>query len=75
MDKELRVLLVEDSEDDAILVLRELRQDGCKVYFKRVDTAQEMREALANESWDLVIADHSMPRFQCLGSPKRIETD
>ena len=72
MDKGLRVLLVEDSEDDAILVLRELRQDGCEVYFKRVDTAQGMREALANESWDLVIADHSMPHFNALAALKEL---
>src|SRR5215218_10596770 len=59
----LRVLLVEDSEDDALLLLRELRRGGYEPLSERVDTAAEMEAALDERGWDLVIADHSMPEF------------
>jgi PAS domain S-box-containing protein len=59
----LRVLLVEDSEDDALLLLRELRRGGYDVVLERVDTAGAMEAALGAREWDLVISDHSMPAF------------
>jgi DNA-binding NtrC family response regulator len=59
----LRVLLVEDSEDDALLLLRELRRGGYDVVLERVDTAGAMEAALDAREWDLVISDHSMPAF------------
>lgn len=62
-NKPLRLLLVEDSEDDAELVLLELRRGGYDVTSTRVDNAEDMRAALARQSWDLVIADYVMPRF------------
>jgi two-component system, NarL family, sensor histidine kinase UhpB len=63
MSAPLRVLLVEDSEDDALLLLRELRRGGYDPLCDRVDTAAEMETALEEGVWDLVIADHSMPAF------------
>ena len=62
----LRVLIVEDSEDDALLVLRQLRRSGYEPSFERVETAPALRAALAQESWDVVIADFAMPRFDGL---------
>src|SRR5918992_152680 len=59
----LKVLLVEDSEDDALLLLRELRRGGYEPLCERVDTAAGMEAALDERAWDLVIADHSMPAF------------
>jgi two-component system, NarL family, sensor histidine kinase UhpB len=59
----LRLLLVEDSEDDAILLLRMLRRGGYEPSCQRVDTPQAMEAALANPSWDLVIADYVIPGF------------
>jgi PAS domain S-box-containing protein len=59
----LRVLLVEDYEDDALLLLRELRRGGYDPVYERVDTAGAMESALDEREWDLVIADHSMPAF------------
>src|SRR5215210_1102075 len=59
----LRVLLVEDYEDDALLLLRELRRGGYDPVHERVDTAEAMETALDEREWDLVIADHSMPAF------------
>ena len=63
MGEPLRVLLVEDSEDDATLLLRELRRGGYDPLCERVDTAGDMEAALDERIWDLVIADHSMPAF------------
>lgn len=59
----LRVLIVEDSEDDAILLLRELKRGGCDPIFERVDTPAAMTDALDKQTWDIVIADYSMPNF------------
>ena len=57
-----RVLLVEDSEDDALLLETVLAPVMPGFQIHRVDCAADMTEAL-NQSWDLVISDHSMPRF------------
>ncbi len=59
----LRVLLVEDSEDDALLLRRELRRGGYEPVCERVDTAEAMEAALEEGTWDIVISDHSMPAF------------
>lgn len=63
MENPLRVLIVEDSEDDALLLARELRRGGYDVAFERVDTAGAMTDALDRRQWDLIIADYTMPRF------------
>jgi PAS domain S-box-containing protein len=60
---DLRVLFVEDSEDDALLLLRRLRKGGYDPTWERVDTPQDMEAALDRAGWDLVISDHSMPAF------------
>lgn len=59
----LRVLLVEDSEDDALLLLRALRQGGYESTWRRVHTVPELRDALASERWDIVFCDYMMPRL------------
>src|SRR5256886_9440122 len=63
MGKPLRVLMVEDSEDDARLMLRELRGAGYDVPHERVHTAAALEAALDRHPWDLVIVDYSMPHF------------
>ncbi|HTP24658.1 MAG TPA: ATP-binding protein [Anaeromyxobacteraceae bacterium] len=60
--KRLRVLMVEDSEDDAILIDRELRRGGYATECRRVESAEGLRDALS-EPWDVVISDYAMPRF------------
>jgi PAS domain S-box-containing protein len=59
----LRVLLVEDSEDDALLLAESLREGGFAVDARRVETEEDFRAALREETWDLVIADYVLPRF------------
>ena len=63
MNETLRVLLVEDVEDDALLILRELQRNGRRIIHERVDTASAMSAALDWQAWDIVIADYSMPGF------------
>jgi two-component system cell cycle sensor histidine kinase/response regulator CckA len=62
MKSALRALLVEDSEDDAALLLRELRH-SFDVTHLRVETPEAMTAALDGERWDVVLSDYSMPRF------------
>jgi PAS domain S-box-containing protein len=63
MKKPLRVLLVEDSESDAGLIIRRLQGAGYDLIHARVDTAADMRTALAKPDWDIVLADYKMPQF------------
>src|SRR4051812_12196469 len=59
----LRVLIVEDSEDDAILILHELKRGGFEVVSKRVYSPAAMEAALDSDKWDLIISDYSLPQF------------
>jgi len=61
--RELKVLLVEDSEDDALLILRSLGRGGYKVDSDRVQTEPALRNRLLNGKWNLVISDFHMPEF------------
>lgn len=63
MDRDLRVLLVEDTEDDAVLLERELRRSGFNPEITRVELAAQLHKALEHRDWDLIISDHNMPGF------------
>lgn len=60
----LRLLLIEDSEDDAALVVREVSRAGYDVTSARVDTPDALMAALKRHEWDVAIADYTMPRFR-----------
>jgi response regulator RpfG family c-di-GMP phosphodiesterase len=59
----IKLLLVEDSDDDAQLILRELQRGEYSVEFERVETAENLRAALTRQTWDLIISDYSLPQF------------
>jgi len=63
MSTKIRVLMVEDVEDDAILIVHELRRGGYDPSFNRVDTVEDLVSALALQTWDIVLADYQMPHF------------
>ncbi len=64
----LRVLVVEDAEDDALLLARALRHAGYDLFYEQVDTGEAMAFALAEGEWDIVISDYSMPNFSALAA-------
>ena len=66
----LRVLVVEDSELDAALLLRALERGGFEPLSEIVDTAAGLEVALERNQWDLILADHSMPQFS---APEALE--
>src|SRR5438445_797546 len=65
----LRLLLVEDSENDALLLVRELTRAGFEPVVERVETAVAMQAALDRQGWDIVLGDYSMPQFGGAGAP------
>jgi diguanylate cyclase (GGDEF)-like protein len=73
MTAPLHVLIVEDSAADAELLLRELRRGGYAPECERVETPEGLDAALARQSWDLVISDYAMPRFNGLQALKRVK--
>ena len=66
MSTALKVLIVEDSPDDAALVLRELRRGGYEPVSERVETAEAMNAALERAEWDVILSDYTMPHFSAL---------
>src|SRR5436190_12110785 len=71
MDKPLRVLIVEDCDLDAELLLHELARAGYDVTHEQVQTAEAMKLALERSAWDVVLSDYSMPEFS---GPAALET-
>jgi PAS domain S-box-containing protein len=63
MFSHLNVLIVDDSEDDAILIVRALEKEGFNLSFKRVDTGPALEAELEAYPWDLILSDYSMPTF------------
>ena len=63
MKEALRVLVVEDSESDTELIIRQLKKAEYSVYHERVETVKEMKAALEKQTWDIIISDYKLPRF------------
>lgn len=63
MTMPLSLLMLEDSEDDALIVLRELKRGGYEVSHQRVQSAATMRAALNSRRWDIILSDYAMPGF------------
>jgi putative two-component system response regulator len=63
MSKLLRVLLIEDSEDDALLEIRALKNGGYDPEYERVETAEAMRKSLQKKPWDIILCDYALPQF------------
>ncbi len=66
--KPLRVLLVEDSENDAALLLHQLKRLDFEIALTRVETAAALSAALDEHAWDIVISDYRMPHFNGLAA-------
>jgi PAS domain S-box-containing protein len=64
----LRILLVEDNENDGALIIRYLAKSDYEIFHIRVETATDMRSALEQRTWDIVISDYSLPQFNALAA-------
>ncbi len=64
----LRILLVEDNENDGALVVRHLAKSNYEITYTRVETATELRNALQQQTWDILISDYSLPQFNALAA-------
>ncbi|GAM09845.1 putative diguanylate cyclase YegE [Geobacter sp. OR-1] len=66
LDRPINILLVEDSPEDAELLLWHLKKNDIEASWERVDTPEEMIAALERESWDVIVSDYIMPGFSGL---------
>jgi len=69
-----RILIVEDSADDAELAVRVLRQSGMDLTYERVDTPEAMLAALEERPWDVVLSDFSICLLYTSPSPRDLST-
>jgi PAS domain S-box-containing protein len=68
MNRTIKVLFLEDSEDDVLLIERHLTRGGYTVESKRVDTPDAFRAALRSGAWDVVLSDYSLPGLSALSA-------
>jgi PAS domain S-box-containing protein len=64
----LRTLVIEDSQEDTELIIREIERGGYSVESARVETKAAMQQSLADRAWDVILCDYSMPRFSALAA-------
>jgi len=62
-NKLLNVLMIEDSEDDVLLIVRELKKGGYDPVYEQVETIEAMNKALKEKEWDIILCDYKMPKF------------
>jgi PAS domain S-box-containing protein len=55
--------MVEDSEDDELLIIHELKKGGYNPVYERIETAVAMKKALKDRQWDIILCDYSLPKF------------
>src|SRR5688572_27994203 len=73
LKKPIRVLIIEDSEFDARILVNTLRQGGYDPTFRRVENEASMRETLTTESWEVVLSDYNMPEFSAPAALKILQ--
>ena len=73
MASELKVLIIEDNPDDAVLLVRFLKKSGHVVMYRMIDNQTDFQSALKNESWDIILSDFNVPHFSPLWALNLIE--
>jgi len=68
MGIQLHALIIQDQDDDALMLLRELRRAGYDLTFEHVDTVKALEAALDRQTWDIIIADYTLPKFSGLAA-------
>ncbi|MGD8938420.1 MAG: diguanylate cyclase, partial [Gammaproteobacteria bacterium] len=61
--RKLNVLIIEDSEDDVLLILRALRNGGFDPNYQHIENSNDIKTALASKTWDVVLCDYNLPQF------------
>ena len=69
----VRVLIVDDSDDDAQLIIRQLHKGGCDPKWERVENAEAMEAALERQQWDVILCDYKMPNFSAPATLKILQ--
>ena len=69
MKKRLRLLLCEDMETDAEMIIRQLEKASYEIFFERVETAEDFKMLLYKQEWDIIISDFRIPGF---GGPEAL---
>jgi len=64
----LRVLMIDDSEDDVQLTVRELRRGKYDPFYERIENADAMKKALLDKEWDIILCDYNMPNFSAVSA-------
>jgi PAS domain S-box-containing protein/putative nucleotidyltransferase with HDIG domain len=73
MSRDLAVLIVEDVESDAELAIRWLKKAGHEVVYARVESASQLKDAVEEQAWDVIIADYSLPQFSAPAALKLLQ--
>ena len=73
MKRQLRVLVLEDSEFDAQVMISLLRRAGYDPFMHRVETAEALGEAVGEKVWDIILADYNLPTFNALDALKQVQ--
>ena len=73
MRKKIRLLVIEDSEDDKDLLLLHLKRGGFDITSRRVDNREDLKDTLDSEPWDLIISDYFMPAFNGISALKIVK--
>ena len=63
MPEKIRALIVEDSQDDATLMVLDLQKKGLATTHERVETAEQMKNSLSAKEWDIILCDYHIPNF------------
>lgn len=63
-------MIIEDSEDDTLLIIRQIKPAGYEIEYERIETGNEMKKALREKEWDLVLSDFKLPRFNGIDALK-----
>lgn len=67
----LNILIIEDSDSDAQLIIRLLKRSGFRFVYEQIQTSEEMAAAITRESdWDIILSDYNMPQFDALAALK-----
>jgi PAS domain S-box-containing protein len=70
MNRKLRVIIIEDSEFDAVVMANVLEQGGYAIDYDRLETADALNKALVENEWDLILSDYNLPDFSALDALK-----